>query len=126
MNCCTEEGYCSYYKRILRGRVFQLTHGINCTQKQFDHYRKIYEDKAGLPPTLLEKTSSFISSVKEFVEDGMKTVSKEEFDERMKICDGCDQRSGNSCKICGCGLVAKLSLRISECPLKKWTKGKEK
>lgn len=125
MNCCKGEGYCPYYKRELRGRIFQLTHGINCTQAQFDFYRNKYEEKSGLKPSLAKKIGSFLSTMKDFVSDGFKMVSEEEFEERMKICDGCDRRKGNSCLECGCNLKGKLSLRVSECPLKKWLKGKE-
>ena len=102
------------------GRIFQLTHGINCTQKQFDYYRKIYEEKAGLPPTMVEKASTFISSVKDFISDGCKLVSEEEYKDRLKICDGCEERKGNSCNICGCNLQLKAKGKTFKCPLQKW------
>jgi hypothetical protein len=39
---------------------------------------------------------------------------------RLIICDDCDKRTNNKCKICGCNLAAKTLVKEAECPQKKW------
>ena len=56
----------------------------------------------------------------DFVADGLKTVSKQEYEARLKICDACDQRRGNRCLVCGCRLSLKARGRAFQCPLGKW------
>ena len=60
---------------------------------------------------------------------------KKESERRLKICDGCDMRSGGTCSTnketahlktgvmtrgCGCRLAAKALSPESECPVGKW------
>lgn len=45
-------------------------------------------------------------------------VTPQTFVERLQICDGCEQRAGNYCRLAGgCGLSAKLGKREFACPL---------
>jgi hypothetical protein len=39
---------------------------------------------------------------------------------RLIICDDCEKRIDNKCKVCGCNLAAKTLVKESECPIKKW------
>lgn len=51
-----------------------------------------------------------------------KLISKEKYKERMKVCLTCSSfdPNFNRCKECGCFLLLKAALTITECPLKKW------
>ena len=55
-----------------------------------------------------------------FVADGLKTVDREQYEQRMTICDDCDKRQGNRCQECGCRLHLKARGRAFKCPLGKW------
>lgn len=41
-------------------------------------------------------------------------------EQRLIICDACDNRNNNRCELCGCNLAAKTLIKESECPIKKW------
>jgi hypothetical protein len=50
-------------------------------------------------------------------------VSEETRQERVEICNNCDKLTVlKTCKECGCIMPFKTWLKISTCPLKKWTK----
>lgn len=53
--------------------------------------------------------------LRRFVEDDVKEL-------RMDICMVCPswEHTSNRCTECGCQMRVKVSLRSSECPLKKW------
>lgn len=71
-------------------------------------------------PSLGQQLWSFAKSVADFIADGMKTVSPEEYAERLAICDECPERQGNRCLQCGCRLSIKAKGRAFQCPLGKW------
>lgn len=71
-------------------------------------------------PSVGSQAWSFLNSVKDFVADGLKTVTREEYEARMKICDGCDKRVEDRCVKCGCYLSVKAKGRAFKCPLGKW------
>lgn len=60
------------------------------------------------------------TSLVAFVADGCKTVSKDEYRERLDICDACEFRSDNRCERCGCFLALKAQGRAFKCPENKW------
>lgn len=41
-------------------------------------------------------------------------------EKRLLICDECEFRTNNKCKLCGCNLAAKTLVKNSECPKNKW------
>ena len=51
-------------------------------------------------------------------------ISKETYKQRIKICTECESYNPtlHQCKECGCLLLLKAFLKISECPLNKWPK----
>lgn len=53
---------------------------------------------------------------------GFPIASKEEQEERHKICQSCDELNTEEyrCKICNCYIQIKASLGTSKCPLNKW------
>jgi hypothetical protein len=36
---------------------------------------------------------------------------------RLIICDSCEKRTENRCKICGCNLAAKTLVKEAKCPI---------
>ena len=49
-------------------------------------------------------------------------VSRELYKQRIKTCQSCPeyQPKFNRCKKCGCFLLVKAAITVTECPLKKW------
>lgn len=72
-------------------------------------------------PAVTTQAWNLLGAVKEFVADGLQTVSTEEYQARLQICESCDQRRGNRCLKCGCHLTVKAKGRAFKCPLKKWS-----
>ncbi|WP_437187877.1 hypothetical protein SH668x_001288 [Planctomicrobium sp. SH668] len=72
------------------------------------------------PPSLLQQGWNLAQTLAAFTADGFQTVSKVEYERRLRICDSCDRRVGMRCMQCGCGLAAKARGRAFRCPLEKW------
>ena len=71
-------------------------------------------------PSFLKQGWNLAQSLTDFVSDGFRLVSKEQYEERLKVCDTCDSRKGNRCLECGCQLAIKARGRAFRCPLDKW------
>jgi hypothetical protein len=71
-------------------------------------------------PPLPRQAWNLARSLADFVADGMKTVTKEQYQRRLEICDACDRRRGNRCLECGCRLSLKARGRAFRCPIGKW------
>lgn len=77
------------------------------------------------PPTLAELAANFSSAMARWAKAGFKTVEREEFDRRTKICMGCDLWEPNAylglgrCRKCGCA-GGKRWLATEKCPIGKW------
>lgn len=65
---------------------------------------------------------NLVKSLADFVADGCKTLTQEQYRERLVVCTHCDQRRDNTCNICGCYLSLKARGRAFKCPLDKWPK----
>lgn len=63
---------------------------------------------------------NLLKSLRDFVGDGCRTLSLEDYRARLMICTHCDQRERNTCAICGCYLSLKARGRAFRCPLDKW------
>ena len=72
-----------------------------------------------LPP-LARQAWNLARSLADFVADGCKTVTPEQYQARLEICDGCDHRRNNRCMKCGCRLSLKAQGRAFKCPAGKW------
>jgi len=72
------------------------------------------------PPGLVRQVWNLAGSLASFVADGCNTLTKQEYETRLKICHTCDQRRGNRCLKCGCRLSLKARGRAFQCPLNKW------
>jgi len=71
-------------------------------------------------PSLPRQAWNLTTSLASFVADGCKTVTKEEYQRRLEVCDACDERRENRCRKCGCYLTLKARGRAFRCPLDKW------
>mgnify|MGYP003335328406 CR=1 FL=1 len=71
-------------------------------------------------PGILRQTWDLLVSLKDFVADGMATVSSEEYETRLRICDTCEFRKMNRCIKCGCHLSIKARGRAFKCPAGYW------
>jgi len=71
-------------------------------------------------PSLGTMAANFAKAMANFASDGLKQVTKEQYEERLNICSVCTHRVGNRCAVCGCGLAAKATGRAMECPIGKW------
>jgi len=70
-------------------------------------------------PSITKKIGNFLASMADFVADPS-FVTKEEYGERLKICNACPFRIQNSCGKCGCNLSIKAKGHAFHCPEKKW------
>jgi hypothetical protein len=71
-------------------------------------------------PNHAQRAWNLAASVRDFISDGCRTVSKDEFEERLKVCDSCEFRNANSCTQCGCRLNLKARGRAFRCPVNRW------
>jgi len=72
------------------------------------------------PPSLARQAWNLARSLADFVADGCKTVTPEQYQARLEICDGCDHRRNNRCMKFGCRLSLKAQGRAFKCPEAKW------
>jgi len=72
------------------------------------------------PPPLLKQAWNLARSLADFVADGCKTVTADQYRRRLEICDACDQRRHNRCMKCGCRLSLKARGRAFTCTEGKW------
>ena len=71
-------------------------------------------------PTMRSRPWNFLKSMADFVADGCRTLTQDEYRERLMVCTHCDQRTDNTCAICGCYLSLKARGRACRCPQNKW------
>jgi len=77
-------------------------------------------------PRLVTRAWNLTKALAAFVADGIATVSKEEYERRLGICDGCvppdGWRVGAVCRHtgCGCYIAVKAKGRAWKCQVGKW------
>jgi ferredoxin len=71
-------------------------------------------------PPMQTRAWNLTKSLAAFVANGLRTVTDEQYAQRLNICDGCSERRDNYCLQCGCYLTWKATGRAFQCPLKKW------
>ena len=73
-------------------------------------------------PSTTEMAKNFIKSAAKHVAGGMKNVTDEKQNERLKICSECPfiVENGSRCGKCGCFLQTKTKWESSSCPIGKW------
>ena len=79
-------------------------------------------DESGSPRavSLSRRAWNLASSLAAFAADGGRMVSKEQYAQRLAICDDCHRRQDSRCGACGCYLPVKAKGRAMKCPLDKW------
>ncbi|QDU73726.1 Glycosyl transferase family 2 [Bremerella volcania] len=76
-------------------------------------------DRKSLPSTIT-MAKNFAKASLAHIKDGAKAASQELLEARLAVCTLCEQRNGNRCSVCGCGLSAKAGWLEQNCPLDKW------
>lgn len=80
-------------------------------------------------PDFWEQMKNFQSFAKKVGQEGLSSVkdggiflTKEEYENRMNICDKCPQfdHKRKRCHLCGCFMEHKAKFRAAECPSSKW------
>src|SRR5262249_19731188 len=77
------------------------------------------------PVSMVQKAWSLAASLAAFLADGCRTVSADQYRERLAICDTCSERQDNTCGKCGCFIPFKARGLAMECPLDKWPRPRE-
>jgi len=73
-------------------------------------------------PGLLSMAMSAGGAMAKFLGSGLKTTSKEIYEERLRTCATCDHHTGVRCRICGCITSIKARMLHEDCPITKWNK----
>lgn len=121
---CPLAGYCQ------RHGIVKIERWHALCKSRLDYW-KLYEagigpgqsgllESQGASPSLLQKVGSLATAAVAFAADGFALVTHEQRDERLKICQGCDQLIANVCGKCGCYMPVKSRARAMQCPLSKW------
>lgn len=58
----------------------------------------------------------FARALLDFVSDGFRLVTREEYEQRLVTCEACPHRRGRLCGLCGCVIHFKAKARIWQCP----------
>lgn len=82
-------------------------------------YRSQWHEEPQLP-SLAQQAMSFAGAAIKHIATGAKSVSQEELDRRLAICNGCDKFVGGRCSLCGCSCNVKASWLEQNCPIQKW------
>ena len=69
---------------------------------------------------LWSKPWNLVKSMRDFVADGCRTLSLEDYRARLMVCTYCPERDRNTCSICGCHLNLKARGRAFRCPRDRW------
>jgi hypothetical protein len=74
--------------------------------------------------SFLDKLKQRVDSVIEYKSKLFFTLSEEEKNKRISICNSCEFlfTPTRNCKKCGCFVDGKAVLAISDCPINKWPK----
>ena len=67
-------------------------------------------------PSLMQKARNLAGSTRRFLRSRGEVCSKEEYEERIQICEGCSFHRNNTCSLCGCQFRAKAWGRQLNCP----------
>lgn len=85
-----------------------------------EKYQKFWNLSKFVEPSFFKKGWTFLGAIVKHAWSGFENVSDEEFKKRINICGDCPEKSGDTCKLCGCNLKLKQSWVSSHCPINKW------
>ena len=63
-------------------------------------------------PSLFARAWNLTQSLIDFTADGFETVTKEQYEQRLSICEKCDRRRENYCVECGCYLSRAIASKV--------------
>ncbi len=109
---CTKPGFCE-------------THNMYKDKILFEHCQRgevVIVGKNKIEPPLGKKVINYVVHQVNHAMNGFKLCSKEQIEERTKICNECPlfDKVKKVCLDCGCYMEAKIPHEISKCPLGKW------
>jgi len=85
--------------------------------------KKAHDDSSTKqPPPVSQQAWNLARALADFVSDGCKLVTEEQYRARLQTCDTCEYRRANRCLKCGCRLRIKARGRAFKCPMGKWPK----
>lgn len=95
---------------------------ITCTEDieakiKLDNRFEIFENQY---PSVIEMGWNFVKAVGRHASNGFQSVSKEEYENRLRICDVCPLRNASKCMKCNCHLPTKAKWKSEHCPMHKW------
>tara|TARA_R100001594_G_scaffold139074_1_gene183170 strand:+ start:398 stop:634 length:237 start_codon:yes stop_codon:yes gene_type:complete len=75
-----------------------------------------------IKPSFLSMVKSIAKDTANWVKNGAKKVSKEEYIRRAEVCDSCVHfiHKSNTCGVCGCWMDVKAKWKTTKCPKDKW------
>lgn len=119
MECqCEKEGWCQRYNCNMTGRMYQICKG---TSGLSEEKRLAFLDNLIKSPSLLKKAVKFTWAIVKHMATGLAKVTDEAYEERLKICAGCDKlTAARDCSLCGCPVDLKASWQSESCPAGKW------
>lgn len=79
----------------------------------------------GKMPTAAKMGLTLAREMVTFAKSGFKTVSTDEAQRRLGICQACEFFTGKRCLKCGCFMIAKTKLATTACPIGKWKQNTE-
>lgn len=134
MTCdCKLPGFCPRYGRNMPYRLHQLCQSRSDYRELFARLAAEgkFQQKAE-PLTAAEQVREFLASTATFLINGAQQTAKELYDERLAICDSCEElKRGtvfgvarlpqlDSCKQCGCYVRLKAAFPHEACPVGNW------
>ena len=86
-----------------------------------ENVRELLKHRSEMPG-LVTQGWNLVRAIRDFVADGCKTVSTEDYQSRLQVCESCERCQEDRCLACGCNLMFKARGRAFECPLNLWPK----
>jgi hypothetical protein len=92
---------------------------------RFEQLKKEHSAKLEYPsPLQMAKNlaTSVVNNVKSVADGNSLSISKEDAQKRLRVCQQCDFYDSlqERCKKCGCKLAIKTYLKAEKCPIGKW------
>ena len=103
--------------------ISSLVHNIHNNQNKNDIFH--LDNTESLKSTILEKIEQE-KTKNVSINENNNICSKEQIEQRLKICESCEYYKNDSCLLCGCVVVRdsnyqnKLAHKDQKCPADKW------
>lgn len=66
----------------------------------------------------MESREAFLENLKQYIDNltEEERVSQEVYERRLDLCVHCDQMTEGMCRLCGCYVELRASLKVRKCP----------